>query len=117
MPFKIFSFCHIRSFSNRRRLARIAAAALAACIAAPAFADNIDGTITKIDAAKNTVTLNNGKTYNLPGEVDYSGFHVGQKVSVFYDTDPSGSYITDIESQDGSDAAADGGEDDDTSAK
>lgn len=74
-------------------------AVLAAGFAAPALADSADGTIQKIDAGDNSLTLSNGKIYKLPGEFDYSGFHAGQKVTVFFDTDPSGSYISDIELQ------------------
>ncbi|KAA6204763.1 MAG: DUF1344 domain-containing protein [Candidatus Tokpelaia sp.] len=98
MPFTFF----LQHFA--RRLARFAGCSLTAAVlsigfAAAALADSADGTITRIDESDNSLTLNNGRLYKLPGEFDYSNFRVGQKVSVFYDTDPSGSYITDIEVQ------------------
>jgi len=76
-----------------------AAAGLSAALATAALAGTADGTITKIDETANSLTLSNGKTYKLPGEFNYSGFHAGQKVTVFYDTDPSGAYVNDIEVQ------------------
>lgn len=96
-----------------RKLRRFAgsaliAAALAAGFAAPAAADSADGVIARIDANDSSLTLDNGKTYKLPGEFDYSGFRPGQKVTVFYDSDPSGSYISDIEVQGAKAADTDG---------
>jgi len=79
--------------------AGLSAALTAAALTSAALADSADGTITKIDPDSSSLTLSNGRTYKLPGEFDYSGFHPGQKVSVFYDRDPSGTYVTDIEVQ------------------
>lgn len=66
-----------------------------------AFADDVKGTITVIDQDNNTIELDNGKTYSLPGEFDYSVLNEGMKVIVFYDTEGNNRYVTDIEPQEG----------------
>jgi|GEM_PF-1037750 len=87
---KMFSFARFARLS-------LLTAMLGGWLVLPAPADSIDGTIAKIDENSNTLIMSNGKSYKLPGEFDYSGFRPGQKVTVFYDTDPSGSYVTDVE--------------------
>jgi len=67
-----------------------------------AFADNATGTITAIDQTTGIMTLDNGNTYNLPGEFDYSVLKDGMKVTVFYDTQGAKRYVNDIEPEDGS---------------
>jgi len=64
---------------------------------AAALADSTQGMIESIDAGANTLMLTDGKTYKLPGEFDYSVIRAGMHVLVFYDTDASGRYVTDIE--------------------
>jgi len=98
MPFALFLLPFARRAARFAGITAIAAF-LCAGLSAAALADSADGTITRLDENDNTVTLDNGKVYKLPGEFDYSDFHVGQKVSLFYDSDPSGSYVTDIEVQ------------------
>lgn len=66
-----------------------------------AFADNVKGTITAINESNNTIELDNGKIYDLPGEFDYSVLNEGMKVIVFYDTEGNNRYVTDIEPQEG----------------
>lgn len=66
-----------------------------------ANADDAEGTITAIDQTANTIVLDNGKTYNLPGEFDYSVLNEGMKVIVFYDAQGNNRYVTDIEPQEG----------------
>ncbi|WP_297322868.1 DUF1344 domain-containing protein [uncultured Bartonella sp.] len=66
-----------------------------------AYADDVKGTITAIDENNNTIELDNGKTYDLPGEFDYSVLNEGMKVIVFYDTQGNNRYVTDIEPQEG----------------
>ena len=62
-----------------------------------ALADSAQGTITAIDPSANTMQLNDGKSYNLPGEFDFSVIHSGMNVTVFYDVDGANRYVTDIE--------------------
>lgn len=62
-----------------------------------ALADSVEGVIETINATDNTLLLTNGKIYKLPGEFDYSAIQTGMRVLVFYDADPSGRYVTDIE--------------------
>jgi Cu/Ag efflux protein CusF len=59
-------------------------AALLVAGASAAFAADATGTIKSIDAAKNTMTLDNGSTYVAPASVKLSTFKVGEKVSVDY---------------------------------
>lgn len=66
-----------------------------------AFADDVKGTIIAIDESNNTIELDNGQTYDLPGEFDYSVLNEGMKVIVFYDKEGNNRYVTDIEPQEG----------------
>lgn len=79
--------------------------ALIGCVMAFLFpalanAEDAEGTITSIDENANTIVLDNGKTYSLPGEFDYSVLNEGMKVIVFYDAQGANRYVTDIEPQD-----------------
>ncbi|EJF90519.1 DUF1344 domain-containing protein [Bartonella tamiae] len=65
-----------------------------------AHADDAEGTITAIDQNTDTIFLDNGISYKLPGEFDYSVLNMGMKVIVFYDAQGDNRYITDIEPQD-----------------
>jgi Cu/Ag efflux protein CusF len=49
-----------------------------------AYAAEATGKIKSIDAAKDTVTLDNGSTYMAPTSVKLSSFKVGDKVNVDY---------------------------------
>lgn len=64
-----------------------------------ALADDAKGTILSIDQSSNTFTLDNGNTYTLPGEFDYSVISEGMKVLVFYDKQGANLYVNDIEPQ------------------
>jgi Cu/Ag efflux protein CusF len=61
-----------------------ALAAVLLASASAAFAADATGVIKSIDAAKNTMTLDNGSTYVAPTSVKVSTFKVGDKVSVDY---------------------------------
>jgi len=58
--------------------------------AAFAFAADATDTIKAIDAATRTITLNDGKAYAFPAEVDISKVKVGDKVKVTFTTDAGG---------------------------
>ncbi len=66
-------------------LAALTAAALMASVGA-AFAAESSGTIKAIDAAKKTVTLQDGMVYELPASVDPANLKVGQAVKITFET-------------------------------
>lgn len=73
---------------------------LAVTSAVPAFAENADGTIKSIDQDKGTVTMTDGKTYDLPGEFDYSSIKTGMKVLITYEKVGKERYISGIDPAD-----------------
>lgn len=77
-----------------RRLLIALGALAAMTIAAPA--DQIEGKITAIDAEKQTITLEDGKTYRLPAEFDASAIEEGQTILFAYDVVGGVNLITDI---------------------
>jgi len=56
-----------------------------------AMADDAEGKITGINKDSETITLDDGQTYKLPGEFDY------MKVLIIYDMVDSTRFITDIQ--------------------
>ena len=62
-----------------------------------AMADDVEGKITGINQDKETITLDDGKTYKLPGEFDYSAINKGMKVIILYDEADNTRFITDIQ--------------------
>lgn len=70
--------------------------ALAALAGGAAFAAEAEGHITKVDRDKLTITLDDGKTYRLPGEVDLDAIKEGMEVVVAYDTVKGENLITDM---------------------
>jgi len=67
------------------------------CLPLSAQAESVEGTIQRINEAKNTLRLSDGNSYQLPGEFDYSVINEGMKVLVFYDVAGGSRYISDIE--------------------
>nr|WP_306228734.1 MULTISPECIES: DUF1344 domain-containing protein [unclassified Aurantimonas] len=51
----------------------------------PALAEEVSGTIKAIDQASATLTLDDGSTYALPGEFDYTAVKPGMEVVVIFD--------------------------------
>ncbi len=49
-----------------------------------AFALDTEGRITNVDPEKLTITLENGETYRLPGEMDVSAIETGMTVILAY---------------------------------
>jgi hypothetical protein len=70
----------------------IAASALAMLAASSltVLADEINGAITSIDTAAMTVTLDDGKTYKLPADLDLATLKVGDKVKIEFSADANG---------------------------
>ena len=62
-----------------------------------AFAAEAEGQIKKIDTDKLTITLDNGKSYKLPGELDVSTLKEGMEIVLAYDEVGGENVITDME--------------------
>lgn len=71
------------------------AAALLAASSFAAFAAEVQGSITSIDAAAGTVTLDDGNTYVLPADFDVAALSQGEKVTLTVSDD--GKTITNVE--------------------
>ncbi|HEY5598510.1 MAG TPA: DUF1344 domain-containing protein [Kiloniellales bacterium] len=69
---------------NKLLVALSAAALLVS--AGAAYAAEASGTIKAIDAAKKTVTLQDGMVFMLPASVDVSKLKVGEAVKITYET-------------------------------
>lgn len=64
--------------------------------AGPAAAADDEGRIASVDAEAQTITLDNGNSYRLPGEFDAESLIIGMEVVVAYDTIAGEKTITDI---------------------
>ena len=69
----------------RKLMIAAGAAALLAASTFAAIAADASGAITSIDAASNTVTLEDGKVYVLPTGFDAASIKVGDKVNITFD--------------------------------
>src|SRR5262245_58179938 len=89
----------IRGDNQRGTLMRILLAAIVATFAlgSAAFAAEAEGQIKKIDTDKLTITLDNGKSYKLPGEFDVSSLKEGMEVLIAYYQVGGENLITDME--------------------
>lgn len=78
---------------------RTLTAALATFLAlsASAFAGDAEGRIRSVDTQKMTVTLDDGKTYKLPAEMDMSAVEPGMTILVAFDVVDGVNQITDME--------------------
>lgn len=63
---------------------------------APSMAADDEGTIKRIDTEAQTITLDNGNTYKLPGEFNAEALTEGADVIVAYETVDGTKQITDI---------------------
>ncbi|HEY5818453.1 MAG TPA: DUF1344 domain-containing protein [Mesorhizobium sp.] len=66
-------------------------------ISTAAFADQADGKVTKIDPEKQTITLDDGKSYKIPGEFDVATLHEGMEIVLAYDKVNGENLITDMQ--------------------
>ncbi|MDW6020889.1 DUF1344 domain-containing protein [Mesorhizobium sp. BAC0120] len=66
-------------------------------LSAVALAAEAEGHIKKIDADNQTITLDNGKSYKLPGEFDMSSIKEGMEILIAYDKIGGENLITDME--------------------
>lgn len=77
---------------------RIITGAIAALLmtAGAAMAADDEGRISNIDAEGQTITLDNGNTYALPGEFDVEALTEGMEVVVAYEDVEGRKQITDL---------------------
>lgn len=64
---------------------------------AAAVAAEAEGTIRSVDRENLTITLENGKSYKLPGEFDVEALQEGMHVLLAYDEVGDQNLITDME--------------------
>jgi Cu/Ag efflux protein CusF len=74
----------------------IAAIVATFALSAAAFAAEAEGHIKKIDSDNFTITLDNGKSYKLPGEFDVSSLKEGMEIVIAYDQVGGENLITDM---------------------
>lgn len=75
----------------------IGALAAVIMISSAAYAAEAEGKIKAIDREKLTITLENGKSYKLPGEFDVDALQEGMDVLLAYDQVNGVNMITDME--------------------
>jgi hypothetical protein len=80
---------------NMRTL--IGAICAALTMAGVAFAAEAEGKIKSIDREDLTITLDNGKSYKLPGEFDMDSIKEGMEVLLAYDHIGDQNLITDMQ--------------------
>lgn len=75
----------------------LAAAMALLALSTAGFAAEAEGQIKKIDTEKLTITLDDGKSYKLPGEFDVDSLKEGMEVLIAYDQIGGENLITDME--------------------
>jgi Cu/Ag efflux protein CusF len=78
-----------------RKLICTAAALFA--LSGAAFAAEAEGQIKSIDAESQTITLDDGKSYKLPGEFDVTSLSNGMEILLAYDEVGGENLITDMQ--------------------
>ena len=78
---------------------RILSGALGALLALTlaAHAAEAEGRIKSVDQEDLTITLDDGKSYKLPGEFDMESIHAGMDVVLAYDQVDGQNLITDMQ--------------------
>jgi Protein of unknown function (DUF1344) len=74
----------------RKLIIAAGAAAMLAGSTIAGYAAEASGSIQSIDVAAGTVTLADGKTYQLPADFDAASLQVGQDVTITYDQGAGG---------------------------
>lgn len=74
-----------------------AALVLSTIVPTGAFAAEAEGKIKSVDREKLTITLENGRSYTLPGEFDVDALQEGMQVLIAYDKVGDQNMITDME--------------------
>jgi hypothetical protein len=75
----------------------LAALAATLIVSGAALAAEAEGQITAIDKENSVITLDNGKSYKLPGEFDVESLKEGMEILLAYDTVGGENLITDME--------------------
>lgn len=75
----------------------IGAVAAVLIMSGAAFAAEAEGQVKSIDKDKATITLDNGKSYKLPGEFDVDNIKPGMDVLLAYDVVGGENLITDMQ--------------------
>jgi hypothetical protein len=75
----------------------IVAVAAMLTISGAAFAAEAEGHIKAIDRDKLTITLDDGKSYKLPGEFDVDSLQEGMDIVLAYDEVAGENLITDMD--------------------
>lgn len=65
-----------------------------------AQADDVTGKIVSIDEGTQSLKLDDGNVYKLPGEFDYTVIAPDMKVMIVYDVSGNDKIVTDIEKAD-----------------
>lgn len=73
------------------------ATAAALMMTGAAFAAEAEGKVTKLDAEAQKITLDDGKSYTLPGEFDIATLHEGMDILLAYDKVNGENLITDMQ--------------------
>lgn len=71
--------------------------AAALMITTACYAAEAEGRIKSIDRDAQTITLDNGKSYKLPGEFDVASLKEGMDIIIAYDQVGGENLITDME--------------------
>jgi Cu/Ag efflux protein CusF len=66
-------------------------------LSAYAMAAEAEGHIKKVDRDKMTITLDDGKSYKLPGETDMDGIKEGMDIVLAYDKVDGQNLVTDMQ--------------------
>ncbi|GAB5508101.1 MAG: DUF1344 domain-containing protein [Rhizobiaceae bacterium] len=74
----------------------IAAAGALMLMISGALAAQVEGEIKQLNTDEMTITLDDGKTYKLPAEMDVSALSEGVVVAIAYDTNDGVNQITDM---------------------
>lgn len=75
----------------------IGAVAAVIMMSGAAFAAEAEGQVKSIDKDKAIITLDNGKSYKLPGEFDVDNIKPGMDVLLAYDVVGGENLITDMQ--------------------
>ena len=73
------------------------AIAAALLIATSAYAAEAEGRVKSVDKEKMTITLDDGRSYKLPGEFDIGTIHEGMEILLAYDEVGGENLITDMQ--------------------
>ena len=75
----------------------LVAVAVAILASTAAHAAEAEGLIRKIDVENSTITLDDGKSYKLPGEFDADSLKEGMDIVLAYDKVDGENLITDMQ--------------------